>query len=77
MAPGLEDTAGGRGAYPHTTFHTLVDWVEKGIAPDTLEATSAPDESGNVLNRRLCAYPKKSMYDGVGKPNEFGSWICI
>lgn len=77
MAPGLEHTAGGRGAYPYSTFHALVDWVEKGIAPDTLEANSAPDEAGKVLNRRLCAYPMKSKYDGKGDPNDFLSWACV
>ena len=77
MAPGLGHGVGGRGAYPHTTFHALVNWVENGKAPDTLEATSAPDETGNVINRVLCAYPKKSKYDEVGDPNAFTSWQCI
>lgn len=77
LAPGLGHGVGERGAYPHTTFGALVKWVENGTAPDTLEATSAPNEAGNVLNRVLCAYPKKSLYDGKGGPNDFSSWLCV
>jgi feruloyl esterase len=68
---------GGIGAYPHTTFHALVDWVENGNAPSVLEATSQPDANGSVINRILCAYPKKAKYDGKGGTNDFGSYTCV
>src|SRR5690242_3040099 len=77
MAPGLGHCAGGKGAYPHSTFRALVDWVENDKAPNALEATSAPDEAGKVLNRVLCAYPKKSTYVGKGDANDFKSWKCV
>ncbi|KAF2018593.1 tannase and feruloyl esterase [Aaosphaeria arxii CBS 175.79] len=76
-APGVGHCAGGRGAYPHSTFDALVDWVENGKAPDTLDATSAPNEEGEVIKRTLCAYPKRSEYQGEGDPNDPASWICV
>ncbi|CAG9951694.1 unnamed protein product [Clonostachys rosea f. rosea IK726] len=51
--------SGGFGAYPGTSFQSLVDWVEKGIAPETLYGrTSAGAE------RPICLFPKKVSYVG-------------
>ena len=38
----------------------LVDWVEKGAAPDTL--TGLSDDKSQ--ERTLCRYPQKSVYNG-------------
>jgi feruloyl esterase len=37
-APGIQHCGGGPGAMPTDPLSVLVDWVEKGIAPDTLPA---------------------------------------
>ncbi|KAF2110768.1 feruloyl esterase [Lophiotrema nucula] len=76
LAPGLGHAIGGLGAYPNTTFHALVDWVEKGIAPDSLQATSQPDANNKTINRVLCAWPKQANFTG-GNANEFTSWTCV
>ncbi|KAF2733353.1 tannase and feruloyl esterase [Polyplosphaeria fusca] len=76
LAPGLGHGVGGRGAYPHTTFRALVKWVEGGVVPGKLEATSEPDGEGRVINRILCAYPQVAVWDGVGSDDEFESWKC-
>ncbi|KAF2019236.1 putative feruloyl esterase [Aaosphaeria arxii CBS 175.79] len=69
LAPGLGHGVGGKGAYPHETFHALVDWVENGKAPERLEASSMADEEGKVLERVLCAWPSRSVFKD-------GSWGC-
>ncbi|KAF2259424.1 putative feruloyl esterase [Lojkania enalia] len=76
LAPGLGHAVGGPGAYPNETFHALVEWVENGIAPEELRSTSAPDAVGKTINRVLCAYPKRAIYNGSGDVNDFRSWNC-
>jgi hypothetical protein len=43
------------GYYPSGTFDALVAWVERGEAPEMLEATSAANRT-----MALCPYPKKA-----------------
>ena len=69
FAPGLHHCHGGPGAYPDTAFDSLVQWVEHGVAPDTLLATSVGTEP--IVQRPLCPYPLKQTYSpnsgGVGE----------
>ena len=51
----------------------LVDWVEKGIAPDVVTAT------GRALpgrSRPLCAYPQHAHYKGTGDPEDAANFEC-
>lgn len=70
-APGLGHCQGGVGGYPARSFNALVDWVEKGIAPDKLEAI-------NVANRTslLCPYPQKAVFVGVGPEYSAEDFVC-
>lgn len=56
----------------------IVDWVEQGIAPDTIEgikfADDAPD-SGVSFRRRHCRYPFRNTYLG-GDHESLNSWQC-
>jgi feruloyl esterase len=65
-APGVSHCEGGVGAYPDALFDNMVKWVEQGIAPDTVNATSPPDSEGKTFNRPLCPYPKQQYYKGSG-----------
>ena len=76
FAPGVEHCVGGPGAYPDTTFEAVVNWVENGVAPDTLNATSLPDSKGKTFNRPLCAYPKKQYYKGSGDTSLAENFFC-
>jgi feruloyl esterase len=60
-APGLGHCSGNVGGYPAGAFDALVKWVEEGVAPNELEATSAVTN----ITSKLCAYPKKAMFKGV------------
>ncbi|KAH7080173.1 feruloyl esteras-like protein B precursor [Paraphoma chrysanthemicola] len=55
-APGLQHCYRGVGGYPSGTFDALVQWVENGIVPDTLKATS-PSNHTTLLR------PYRSKHD--------------
>ncbi|KAH8816966.1 feruloyl esterase B precursor [Xylogone sp. PMI_703] len=73
-APGVNHCGGGLGAYPGTAIDQLVDWVEKGVAPDTLQAKGT-GLHGQETNLNLCLFPKLPIYQG-GDPNSASSYKC-
>lgn len=74
LAPGINHCLGGSGAYPDGTFDAMREWVENGVAPDTLAATSLNDSPN--FERSLCPYPKKQVYDGVGNSTAGEGFSC-
>jgi feruloyl esterase len=76
MAPGVAHCGGGAGPPPSGQFDALVRWVEKGDAPDTLDAVRV-DASGNVLRSRpLCQYPLVARYKGRGSTDDADNFRC-
>ncbi|KAF1998516.1 tannase and feruloyl esterase [Amniculicola lignicola CBS 123094] len=75
FAPGVGHCGLGAGPMPTNPFEQLVDWVEKGEAPEALEA-EASNEYGELVTRDICLYPRKSKYMGVGDPKRASSWTC-
>lgn len=56
----------------------MIDWVEKGKAPETIIATSyvgADKRNGTAFERPLCTYPKEAVYIG-GDQNKASSFEC-
>ena len=53
-------------------FTALVNWVEKGVAPDQVIGPSASP----VLSRPLCPYPQTPQYNGTGNINDAANWRC-
>jgi len=75
-APGVAHCHGGAGAFPTSALDSIIDWVEKGIAPPTLSARTFPtDESEAVKGRILCPYPQVAAYMG-GDVNDAASFKC-
>lgn len=70
-APGVGHCYGGVGPIPNDAFSQLMQWVEDGIPPDTLEATNG--EGG--WERPLCPYPSQQQYTG-GDPSNASSFSC-
>ena len=70
MAPGVTHCGGGIGPQPQNLFNTLVNWVENGVAPDSILA------SGGGRTRPLCAFPQTAIYNGEGDPNLASSFQC-
>lgn len=74
LAPGINHCFGGNGAYPDGTFDAMREWVESGVIPDTMTARSvgvAP-----TIQRILCPYPMKQVYDGTGNATAGEGFSC-
>lgn len=75
MAPGVGHCAGGTGPQPQNMFGSLVEWVEKGKAPDTIPASRKLDD-GRTRTRPLCPYPSVAKYQGSGSTDDAASFQC-
>jgi feruloyl esterase len=68
--------SGGYGPNTFDALGALEQWVEKGVAPDTLLATQSV--SGKVTRSRpLCTYPQVARYGGTGSVDEASSFRCV
>ncbi|KAF3016403.1 hypothetical protein E8E14_001532 [Neopestalotiopsis sp. 37M] len=63
------------GPSPQFGMHDIVDWVEKGVAPDVLRAVGT-NRLGVEVERDICMYPKVQHYTG-GDPTRSSSFICV
>jgi feruloyl esterase len=69
----------------HDVVVALQRWVEEGIAPDELIATTDPQPihaSENPTNpatftRLLCPFPEIARYKGSGDPNSAANFVCV
>jgi feruloyl esterase len=74
-APGMGHCSGGPGPNQIDALTALEQWVEKGVAPDTLLATHST--GGKVdRTRPLCAYPLVARYKGKGSIDDAASFSC-
>jgi hypothetical protein len=74
MAPGVAHCGGGNGPQPQNLFQSVVDWVEKGTAPDTILASKPV--TGGTQTRPLCPYPAVAKYTGSGDLNSAANFVC-
>jgi feruloyl esterase len=76
LAPGMGHCSGGPGPNSWDKLSALVDWVENGIAPDSIIATHS--SNGVVDNERLlCPYPEEAVYSGpVGGQDDPLHWVA-
>jgi hypothetical protein len=74
MAPGVSHCAGGPGPQPQRPFDSVVNWVEKGIAPDTILASKSA--GGVTQTRPLCPYPAVAHWKGTGSTDDAASFSC-
>ncbi|MES2952733.1 MAG: tannase/feruloyl esterase family alpha/beta hydrolase, partial [Pseudomonadota bacterium] len=59
VLPGVQHCGGGVGADQFDQISAISDWVEKGTAPQSLNATKIVPSTGAVqLSRPLCPYPQ-------------------
>ncbi len=74
LVPGMGHCQGGSAALDRFDMLTaIVNWVEKGEAPDAVVATGRafPGRS-----RPLCPYPRYAAYTGKGNPNDSRNFTC-
>ncbi len=73
LVPGMRHCGGGPALDQFDMLGAVVNWTEKGIAPDAVIAT------GNAFpgrSRPLCAYPKHAQYTGHGDTNDARNFRC-
>ncbi|KAH8811293.1 Tannase/feruloyl esterase [Xylogone sp. PMI_703] len=73
-APGVNHCGGGLGAFPGNVVDQLIDWVEHGKAPDTLNAQGT-GKDGRTKSLNLCQWPLVPQYR-KGDPNDAKSYVC-
>jgi hypothetical protein len=90
IVPGMSHSRGGPATDQFDFVDALVNWVEKGIAPNaviakargkgvaTAEVVSAevPPSWAPGRSRPLCTYPEIAKYKGAGDPEEASSFVC-
>lgn len=75
MVPGMTHCSGGNGTDRFDSVSAIVDWVEKGKAPDVLHASRVVEDKV-VRTRPLCPYPKVARYSGQGSIDEAAHFSC-
>ena len=74
LVPGMEHCNGGAAALDKFDMLTaIVDWTEKGNAPDAVTATG---KAFPGRSRPLCAYPKHAQYTGSGDSEDAKNFRC-
>jgi feruloyl esterase len=75
MQPGVFHCGGGVGPGSFEPLLEVVDWVEKGKAPDRIVAARVVD--GKTLRTRpLCPYPQTAKYKGSGSIDDATNFDC-
>jgi feruloyl esterase len=86
--PGMNHCSGGPTADQFDMLTPLVDWVERGKAPDSVRAsvraggnagganTDLPASWSATRSRPLCPYPKTAKYKGSGSIEDAANFSC-
>jgi feruloyl esterase len=72
LIPGMGHCDGGKATDRFDKLGAIMDWVEKGIAPDRIIATG---RSFPGISRPLCPYPLVARYKG-GDVNNADNFVC-
>jgi hypothetical protein len=75
MVPGMTHCAGGNGTDRFDPMTAIINWVEKGKAPDSIRAAHVQNNQ-DVRSRPLCPYPKVARYSGTGSSDEAANFSC-
>ncbi len=60
----------------HDAVLALARWVEQGVAPEALVATTLNGDAV-VRQRPVCVYPKQARYNGSGDVNAAANFSCV
>jgi len=77
MIPGMQHCDGGNAFDQFEALDALVDWVENGVTPQTLHATSVAPGFFPGKSRDHCPYPQVSRYTGSGGFDDRASFLCV
>lgn len=73
LVPGMAHCGGGPSLDQFDMLTAVVDWVEKGKAPDSVIATG---KAFPGRSRPLCAYPTHAQYTGKGDTQDARNFRC-
>jgi hypothetical protein len=73
--PGMNHCSGGPATDSYDGLAAVVNWVEKGQAPERIVAKGT-QASLAAVNRPLCPYPKHAQYKGSGDTNDPANFVC-
>jgi feruloyl esterase len=76
LAPGVGHCRGGAGAQPADPLAALVDWVENGNAPTTLDGRRLAQDGTVTGTRPICPYPAVARWNGQGNPDDAATYTC-
>lgn len=74
LIPGMGHCAGGAATDSWDGLGALVDWVEKGQAPEKIIASGTTVFPGRT--RPLCAWPRYAHYNGSGNSEDAANFSC-
>ena len=81
MGPGMGHCGYGYGPNTFDGIGVLMNWVEKGVAPDRIDASYVAAENyGKEVSpsrtRPLCPYPQVARYTGTGSIDDAANFTC-
>ena len=74
--PGMAHCGGGPSTDQFDPLGALVDWVEKGSAPDRIIAKAGANSPWPGRTRPLCPYPRVARYVGSGSIDDAANFVC-
>ena len=76
MEPGVGHCGAPPGPSSWDTFAVLQNWVENGVAPDSIVAYKYDNDGSVAMSRPLCPYPQQAHYSGQGDVNDAKNFFC-
>ncbi len=76
LLPGVGHCGGGTGPDVFDMLPALRNWVEKGIAPQSIVASKFDKDRKLIRTRPLCPYPQVATYSGSGDINDASNFSC-
>jgi len=74
--PGMAHCGGGPATDQYDCLAAIVEWVEKGKAPDRILAHAGTSTPWPNRTRPLCPYPMVARYNGSGSIEDAASFTC-
>jgi len=76
MVPGMGHCSGGDGTDRFDTVDAIDQWLEKGNAPDSIQASHQTRGGAVDKTRPLCPYPQTAQYKGSGSTDDASNFVC-
>lgn len=77
LVPGMNHCSGGPSTDSFDVLTPLVDWVERGRAPERIDARAGTATPWPGRTRPLCPYPRQARYLGHGSIETAESFACV